>query len=182
MKKLIILSAIVHIFLMVPCFFYGQEDESSEKVILIREAKQVRQNIVAVEAYRIGEILEVKIKARMYSERPRIKNVLIVGPRLGRLSYKRKEELTLEFEEDKPFPTTKKGGFISFGKKKKTKQPEGTLTQELFRFQFPWEKIVPKKRYQLWVDIESKTRGGDRPMKFRFDLEKIHDIIPAKSN
>lgn len=181
MKKFFILAGALYFLLEITCFSYGQDDKAP-KQLLLRQAMQVEQNIVAVEAYCIGDILEVKVRVRMYSERPKITNVLIVGPKLGRLSYKRKKDLPLDFKDEEPYPAVKKGGFISFGKKQKIKQPEGTLTQELFKFEVPWKKIVLNKHYQLWVDIESKTRGGRRPMKFKFDLDKIHDVIPTNSN
>jgi len=175
MKSLFSLLATLGILFFFLSFSYSQDQDQLEKKLIIREGKQVRDNIVAIEAYRIGDVLEVKVEVRMYAQRPRIKNVLIVGPKIGRISYKRKEELPLRFEEEDPYPITKERGILSFRRRSKVKQPKGTMTKELFKIDVPWDKIVEGKRYQLWVDVESKTRG-QRPLKFRFDLNNLLEV------
>jgi len=175
MRFLFSLLAALSILFSFPSLSFSQDHNQPEKKFIIREGKQVRDNVVAIEAYRIGDILEVKVEARMYAQRPRIKNVLIVGPRIGRVSYKRKEEIPLEFEEEDPYLITKERGILSLRKRSKTKQPKGTMTKELFKIDVPWDKIVEGKRYQLWVDVESKT-SGQRPLKFRFDLDNLSEV------
>ena len=156
----------------------GKEQEAKGKTLIIREGKQVRDNIVAIEAYYLGGgILEVVVEARMRSQRPRIRNILVVGPRLGRLRHAAKEEIPVTVEEDQAYPVTKKGGLFSFGNKTKVKKLKGSLTKELFQFKIPRDKIISGKRYQLWVDLESKNKGGDRPTKFKFNLEKLAEIL-----
>ncbi len=157
---------------------FSQQQDSVKAGLVLREGKQVRNDTVAVEVYVVDGILEVRVEVRMYSERPKIKNVMLVGPRVGRLSYDLKEEIPLILEEEDPYLIRSEGGVISRGEKKKYKKPKGTLTKELFKIKVPWEKIVPDKRYQLWVDVESKTRGGERPKKFRFNLEKFSQYGP----
>ena len=157
-------------------YSYSQEQTGSEKVLAIREAKQVRRDIVAVEGYLVNNVLEVAVEVRMYGERPKITNVALVGPGVGRLSYTTKEEIPLALEEEEPYEITKEGGFIKTSKRTRTDKPKGTLTEELFKIKIPPEKIVPAKKYQLWVDIKSKTRDA-RSQKFKFDLENFAELI-----
>lgn len=175
MKSFFSLLAVLSILLFFPSHSHSQDQNHSKNKLIIREGKQVRDNVVVIEAYRIGDVLEVKVEARMYAQRPRIKNVLIVGPRLGRISYKRKEELPLKFEEEDPYLITKERGILSPRKRSKVKQPKGTMTKELFKIDVPWDKIVEGKRYQLWVDVESKT-SGQKPLKFKFDLNNLSEV------
>ncbi len=113
----------------------------------------------------------------MYSHRPKINNILLVGPRIGRLQHAAKEEIPVSIEEEKAYPVTKKGGLLSFGDKTEVKKLEGALTKEPFKIKIPQDRIIPGKRYQLWVYLESKTRGGGRPVKFRFNLEKLAEVL-----
>ncbi len=145
----------------------------AEKELILREGKQVRDDVVAVEVYVVENILEVRVEVRMYSQRPKITNVMLVGPRIGRLSSDLKEEIPLALKEDDPYLVRSEGGVVSSGEKRKKKKLKGTVAKELFKIKVPWEKIVPDKRYQLWVDVESKTRGGGRPQKYRFNLENF---------
>jgi len=169
MKKNLILIILISLFVFSP--YLSVQSQNEEKTPVIREGKKVRNTVVAVDGYFLNNIFEVAVEVRMYSERPRITNVLIVGPKLGRLPYKRKEEIPLKMEEREAYSISEEGGVVSFGKKTKTTKTKGTLNEELFKFEIPWDKIVPGKKYQLWVDVESKSRGGDRPQKFRFDIK-----------
>lgn len=176
MKKLFLLMLSFLIASLSASYGYSQEIEETDKVLIIREAKQVRRDIVAIEGWLSGEILEVRVEVRMYSERPKIGNVALVGPGIGRLSYIRKEEIPLSLEEADPYQITKKGGLLSFGKKKRTEKPKGTLTQELFKIKIPVNKIIPGKNYQIWVDVESKTTAG-RAQKHKFKLKDFSKFL-----
>ena len=190
MKRIFILAVTMSFLSTVSVlnFCYGQEQEQGqeqvegqetpERRLVIREGKQSRANIVAVETYLVGnDILEVTVEARMYAQKPKINDVIMVGPRLGRIHYKTRETVHATLEEEEPIPITKQGGFIVFGKRTKTKKPKGTLTKELFKLKIPTDKIVPGKRYQLWVQVESKTSGGGRPLRFKFDLKDLPELI-----
>ena len=158
-------------------FAYAQEEEqNTERQLVLREAKEYRKSTVAVEAYLTDNILEAKVTARMYATKPKIHNAIIVGSRLGRLSIDSKEVLLATVEDEEPYPTSKKDrGFISFSKKK-TKQSEGTLTRELMIFEIPRDKVVKGKRYELWVQIMSMQKGG-KYKTFKFDLEDLAELL-----
>ncbi|MDP8216710.1 MAG: hypothetical protein P9L98_05280 [Candidatus Kaelpia imicola] len=143
---------------------------AQDRVLLLREAKEHRRATAAVEAYLEGNILEVKVIARMDRTKPRIYNVIVIGPKIGRLVPKMRETLYPTMEDEEPFPTKKSGGFIRFSSKEEAKKTSGTLTKELLKFEIPSEKVVAGKRYQIWVKIESMQRGGDKE-SFKFDLE-----------
>ena len=178
MKGILILTVIIGVLFSVVYCSYGQEPETTtERLLVIREGKQSRNNIVVVDVYLIEDVLEALVGVRMYAEKPKINDVILVGPKLGRIHYKSRETVFAKVEEEEPYPITKQSGIIVFGKRTKTKQPEGTLTKELFRIKIPREKIVPNKRYQLWVQVESKTRAGGTPLKFKFDLENLAELI-----
>ena len=177
MKIIIALVAMVGVLFSFLDICYAQEEEVVEPILVIREGKQSKSNIVAVETYLIDDVLEVTVEARMYAQKPKINDVILVGPRLGRIHYKTREIVYTTLEEEEPYPITKQGGFIVFGKRTKTKKPKGTLTKELFKIKVPKEKILPGKRYQLWVEVESKTDSGGRPLRFKFDLKDLSQLI-----
>lgn len=177
-RVLILMTAVFSVFLVLHSA-YGEKPGSSEQILILREGKQVKNNVVAVEAYRVGDILEAKVEVRMYSERPRITNVMLAGPGIGRVSYELKKEIPLTLDEEDPYIITKEDGIISLGSRKKKKKPKGTLTKESFKIKVPWNKIIAGKRYQLWVDVESKTQPGQRPQKFRFNIENLAQYAPA---
>ena len=152
----------------------GQEEgiEEAGPLLLLREAKEYRDSTVAVEAYLTDNILEAKVTARMYGTKPKIHNVLVVGPKLGRLSIESKEVLLATVEDEEPYSTSKKDkGFISFAREK-TKQAEGTLTREMMVFEIPRDKVMKGRRYEFWVQIMSMQKGG-KYKTFKFDLEDL---------
>jgi hypothetical protein len=155
---------------------WAKDQDASDKVLAIREAKQVRKDIVAVEGYLNDDILEVAVEVRMYGQRPKIINVALVGPGVGRLSYSVKEEIPVTLEEEDPYEITKEGGLIKTSKRTRTDNPTGALTKELFKIKVPSKKIITGKKYQLWVDIKSKTQDS-RPQKFKFDLKDFPELI-----
>ena len=181
MKRFFALVAIVGIlFSCQYCYGQVEEEVEEERILVLREAKLFRKDSVAVEAYLIDDILEVKVEARMYAKKPRINNVLLVGPRIGRLPYITKETIHKKIEEDDPYEVTKQHGLIVFEKRKKERKLKGTATREFYRLRIPKEKIVPGKRYRLWVEIESQTRGDDK-QKFKFNIENLSELISQQN-
>jgi len=143
---------------------------AQEKILVLREAKEHKKATAAVEVYLEGDILEVKVIARMDRTKPRIYNVIVIGPKIGRVVPKMRNTLYPTMEDEEPFPTKKSGGFISFSSKEETKKTSGTLTKESLKFEIPGDRVVAGKRYQIWVKLESMQRGGDKE-SFKFDLE-----------
>jgi len=113
----------------------------------------------------------------MYSTKPRIYNIILVGPKIGRLSPKEKQVLYPQAgEEETAFLTENTNpGLISFGKKTKEKKLKGTLTKELFRFKIPVDQIMPDRRYELRIEIESMQSAG-QGKKFTFKLDKLPQV------
>ena len=155
---------------------FAQEDSSSQGILLIREGKQLKKTTVAVEGYLYNDILQVQVEVRMYAERPKIVDVVFTGPKLGRIHYNTRQDLPITLKEEDPYNITRVDGMISFGKRTRVKKPKGTLTKELFRIKLPVDKIISGKLYQLWVEVESKRRGGRIP-KFKFDLKKLPELV-----
>ena len=205
MKKFIIMALLVSIVWPVQNYSYAQHEEVAEKeeiseearkeaslegtagakeeiqdrIPVIREAKIFRQKNVAVDAHLVkGEILEIMVEARIYSQKPRINDVLVSGPKLGKERYAARKTIVAGVDEPKPFEVTKEHGWVVFGQRKKVRELEGTLTKELFKIKIPREKIVCGKKYELWVEIESQTQGG-RAEKFKFSLEDFPSLFHA---
>lgn len=189
MKSLIILILIIGIIYPLANYSYGQHEEveedaevetreveKEERILVIREAKLFREKNVAVDAQLIDDVLEIMVEARIYAQKPRINDVLVRGPKLGRLHYQTRKTIVAGVDEPEPFEVTKEHGWLVLGKRKKVIELEGTLTKELFKIKIPEDKIVCGKKYELWVEIESKTRGG-RAEKFKFKLEDFPELI-----
>ncbi|MFC1658822.1 hypothetical protein ACFL1D_05510 [Candidatus Omnitrophota bacterium] len=154
-------------------------EEATERILVIEEAKERTKCAVAVEVYLIDDILEVTAIAKMYTAKPLIHKVLVVGSKLGRLSPQERQTLYPKAEDQEAFYKTKdiEGGIIRLKKReKKKKLKEGALTKELIRFKIPTDKIVKKKRYQLWVKIESLQRGGQFE-SFKFELKDFPELV-----
>lgn len=172
MRGKLFLVAIVGVLFSTSIFCYAQE-----KVLVLREAKERQKTTAAVEVYLIGDILEVTVTARMYAEKPRIFSLLLVGPKLGRLSATERETLFADSTRGEDiFLTEEIGGFIRFDEKKKEKKLKGTLTRELHKLKIPIDKVVPGKHYQLWVKVDSLQRGG-KPQNFKFDLPNFPQLF-----
>ena len=179
MKKMFVLVVTMGVLLSILNFSFAQEEGGAERILVAREAKQYKETTtVAVEAYLVGDVLEVTTMARMQmrTTKLRIYNILVVGPKLGRISLKTRETLTAVTEEEASFSTTKLGGLIRYSKKTREKKAKGILTKELAKFKIPADKIIPGKRYQLWVDVQSVQKKG-RPVRFKFDLENLAQLI-----
>jgi hypothetical protein len=203
MKKFIALAILISLLFPVLNYSYAQHEEVTEKsdileeageeiseeakdeakdemegrIPVIREAKIYRNKNVAVDAHLVdGEVLEIMVEARIYAQKPRINDVLVSGPKLGKERYIARKTIVAGVDEPEPFEVTKEHGWIVLGKRKKVRELEGTLTKELFKIKIPKEKVVCKKKYQLWVEIESKTQGG-RAEKFKFKLEDFPSLF-----
>lgn len=180
-KKTLMLSLLIGLVVSTAAGLYAQE-----KIQVIREAQEYSNNRVAVTGNLTNDIFEVTVIARMKRTKPRIHNVIVVGPKLGRLSCETKENLVATTEEDDPFLTKRKDkGFINFGKDEKAKTSEeisesnvhrGRVTKALYMFRIPRDRIKKDKKYKLWVQIESSQRGG-KYKTFKFDLENFADYF-----
>jgi len=158
-------------------YSYGQYEEVGEeieeevrkevqgKIPVIREAKLYKKDSVAVDAHLAGEILEIVVEARMYAQRPKINDVLVTGPKIGKLHYQARKTIVAGVEETEPFEVTKEHGLITFGKRKKVRELEGTLTKELFKIKIPNDKIVCGKKIS--------ALGRDRKQNRRWQSPKI---------
>jgi len=179
MKKLLLASLSVLFLGYFVVTVYAQE-----RVLVLRQAEEYRKDVVAVEAYLEDNIMEVTVTARMPKTRPDIHNVIIVGPKLGRLSPESKQTMrqTVESDDEEPYSTKERGAFISFSKKEKTRKSKGRLARELMFFEIPRDRIVKDKKYKLWVLIKSEQEAGyrqkgGRPVTFKFDLENLPELL-----
>ena len=153
--------------------------DDSQRVLVLRQARQHKKTSAAIEAYLIGNVLEVKVIARMYATKPRIFSLILVGPGIGRISAKeRKMVFARAKDENLSFPTEERKGFISFSARTKDKKLKGTLTRELHKIEIPVDKIKSGKRYQLWVKLEGMRAGtGGKLRTFKFDLKDLPTLL-----
>ncbi len=178
MKKKFVVAVLGVTFSLALAFSYAQD--LTERKMILRQAQERVHTTAAVEAYLTGDVLEVTVYARMYAAKPKIFNVILVGPKLGRLSPRSKETLYPKAEEEDQemsFPTTdKEGGFIRLSKRTKDKIAKGALTRELSKFKIPTEKIQSKGTYQLRILIESMQSPGKQE-SFIFPLEGFAQLF-----
>lgn len=179
MRKIFLLPAIIGILLFTSVSSYAQEEDAAERVLVLRQARQHRKTSAAVEAYLIGNVLEVKVVARIHRAKPRIFSLILVGPGIGRISAKERKTLFAKAkDENLSFPTDERGGFITFSARTKDKKLKGTLTRELHKIEIPVDKIRSDKRYQLWVKVESMKLGaGGKLTTFKFNLEDFPELL-----
>lgn len=161
-------------------FVFSYAEDEMERKLVLRQAQKQGNTSVAVEAYLIGDILETTVYVRMYSSKPKIFNILLVGPKLGRLSPRSKTTLYPKVEEqeaDLTFPTTDiRGGHIRFSKRTEEKVSQGRLTRELAKFKIPRKRILAKRRYELRILVESMQRSGQTEY-FRFPLKDFAQLF-----
>ncbi|MBN2120552.1 MAG: hypothetical protein JW734_05815 [Candidatus Omnitrophica bacterium] len=171
-----ILCLILGFFLSGSNISYAEE-VVSERLLVIRQAKELKNTMVGVEAYLIEDVLEITVEARMRQERPKIIDVAFLGGGLRKIHYKSREVIppSVEDEDAELYPVTKLDGLVMFGDRTKLKELKGKLTKELFKLRIPSDKIKPAKRYQLWVEVESPK--ATRNLKFKFDLEDLPHLI-----
>jgi len=176
MQKKFLLGIIIYLLISAINFSFAQEENSTERIPILREAKQYRETTVAVDAYLIGNNLEVTVLARMYGTKPKIYNVIVVGPKIGRMSPQTKEILYPTVEEEGLYPMTKPDGFLGLTKKTKMEKTKGTLTKELVKFKIPSDRVISGRRYQLWVKVESLQAGGEEK-EFKFELKNLAELL-----
>ena len=151
-----------------------------------REAINMQGDIVAVDLSLVGEnLLEAKVTGFMKQTRPRLENVILMGPVVGRLAPTTREVLRAGLEEDPPYPT-KRSGLLVMNQGSK-QLAEGTLIRERFQYELPVEKMrqaIRKKggkaRYEFVVTMSSANRGGDFK-RYTFDLEALPQLLLADS-
>ena len=158
------------LFLVTPLF--STDEDPSGGVLVIREGQQLKATFVTVEAWLTGEILEVTVGVRKRRERMKVDDLFLTGPGLGKIRYASRKNLppSVEDEDEAPFEVTVLGGLMKFGSRTKEKVPVGRLNKVLFKLKVPVDKIVPGKKYELVVEIESEEKAKRVP-KFRFELE-----------
>jgi len=175
MKKLFFVLMITVVLFSASTTIYAQEEEA-ERVLILREGKEHRKTTVSLIAYLIDDVLEITVEARKYADKPRINNVFIKGPKLGRLAYLTKKTLYKTTDEIDPFEVTEEDGLFRFDDRKKKKKPKGTATRELFKLKIPKEKIQENKRYFLWVYVEGMKDGG-KDERFKFELKDLYELL-----
>ncbi len=184
MKKTILLLGGAAFLLAGPVF---SARAAEEPVPVWREAVDVQGSIVGVDVYYVGEnMLETKVIGFMQRTRPKLKSILVVGPGVGRLGPTTRKTLLAGLEKDPPFPT-RHSGVIDMSEGSET-VAGGTLSRERIQHLLPVEEMreeIEKLRkkgkdahYEYWVYMESQQRGGE-VLRFKFDLDKLPDIVLA---
>jgi len=169
MKKIFI--SMLMLLIATPAF-------AGEKILVIREAKEDRKTAVSVEAYLIGNMLEAKVSARVERAKPKLDNVIVIGPGIDRVSATKITQVFATTEEEAPYTTTKRKGFISFAPDEKTKKIKGTVVRQLYTFKIPPEKIKPKGKYELWVKVRQDTaKKKGKLTRFKFGLDKLPELM-----
>lgn len=178
-RYLVILTTIFCGFFSITGFCQEQK-EGSERLLVLREAKQQKGGSVGVEAYLVGDILEVTVVARTYGAKPKIENTVLVGPKLGRLSAKVKRTVYASEEEEGAFLTKEAAGLFGLGEKEEVKKLEGALSRELYKFKVPTNKILPGKDYELRI-VVARMQDIKEPMRFKFKLKGLAELILSKA-
>lgn len=162
------------------------EPSAAQGTSVHREAINIQGDVVAIDISLVGEeLLEAKVTGFMKQNRPRLENVILVGPGVGRLAPTTRQVLRAGLEQDPPYPT-KRSGLIAMNQGNEQLQ-QGTLIRELFQYQLPVEKMreqVRKKggkaNYEFWVMMSSANRGGDFK-RYTFELEALPGLLTAEA-
>jgi hypothetical protein len=159
-----------------------QMAEAKIPALVLKEAQQRGETTAAVEVYLIEDILEVTVYATMYAARPQIYNVTLVGPGLGRLAPLERQSLRATAKDKQLIFETKdrEGGFIRFTKRTKKKKMQGAITKELIKFKIPTKRVIPKKRYELRIKLESGQIPG-KYYNFKFRIEDLAGLLTQSS-
>jgi hypothetical protein len=168
MKKLAC-GWLIAIFISSLTYCFAKE-QPEEGILILSEARQYGKASVSVEAYLKDLILEVTVSARVYADRPKIDNVIVVGPRLGRLSAKAKTSLFATEEDEEEPEVTESRGLLGFGSRSTARKKKGVLVKERYKFKIPPKKIVSGKRYELRVKIDS-PKIDSKSIRFKFELK-----------
>ncbi|MFC1514594.1 hypothetical protein ACFL5X_01665 [Candidatus Omnitrophota bacterium] len=164
------------------CFGQPLARPREEKILVVREGKQLKKTTVTVEGYLVDDILDVTVGVRMPSDRAKINKFYLTGPGLGKIHYAARTVVppSVDDVDEEPFPVTKVDGMIMFGDRTREKTPKGRLTKESFQLKVPIDKIKPGKRYELVVDVESQEKAQRIP-KFKFHLQGFAELIANNS-
>jgi len=176
------MKKIFTIFLLVCCCFVASASSVAAeggKLILSRACED-RKATVAVEAYLEGDLLKTKVSASMEDVKPMIENIIIVGPKIGRLVPKTIKQLyaTLEDQETE-YDTYKIGGFVG-SDRPKVKPLSGSITRKIATFEIPVDKIERDKKYFIRVRVSAAKQAAGRAgrnTKFRFELGKLAEAL-----
>lgn len=176
-------SLVAALFWITPPSFSEEATEPKETIPVVREAVKIKEDIVAVDLSLAGEVLEAQVTGFMEQERPKLSNVLLVGPGVGRLSPTTRRTVRAGLDTEPPYPT-RRSGFLVLHQGSE-REAKGTLTREHLQFILPLQKMretIEKKggkaHYEFWVLLESATRGG-KIIRFKFDLDKLPELILA---
>ena len=160
-------------------------EEAVETKPVAREALNIQRDIVAIDLVLNGNVLQAKVTGFMHEERPKLANVLLVGPAVGRLSPTARKTVQAGLEEDAPY-STKRSGFLVLNQGSKD-VAEGALTRERLEFVLPLQKMQDairkrgkKAHYEFWVILESATHA-QQGVRFKFDLDELPELILAAS-
>ena len=179
MKKIIIAGTLIMTLsiLAFPCI--AQQQQEGKGIYILSASKEVNNVIASVDAYLFGNVMEVLIEGRITGEKPKIGNVLIVGPELGRIPCSTREFVfaTLDDAKEKYRAITNIHGEVATTQRTKVKRLKGTPTTQVLKFDIPPEKILLNEKYQLWVTVETIRQGGKKPTKFKFDLDRLPELI-----
>jgi hypothetical protein len=177
-RKLICLLALCVVFVSSLPAAFAQGEMDKEGTRILRKAKERGDTMVAIKAYLAGDILEVDIIAAMKGTKPRIYNLTLVGPGLGRLSAKeRKVIFASASDKQESFPTEDaSGSLIRFSRVVQEKKLEGAQTRELHKFVIPAKKIIRGKPYELRVKIEG-MQDQKAIESFDFELKGFAELF-----
>jgi hypothetical protein len=153
---------------------------AEEKELVLRLAQEDSKATVAVEAYLAGDMLDTKVSVAMKGQRPSILNVVFIGSNTGRIVAKTVKQVYAAAEDEEPYITVKRGGFIRFGKKEKKKHLEGDTSRKQFVFELPLDKITADGKYELRIKVGTvKQRGGtgSRKTTFNFNLDELPKLV-----
>ena len=175
MRKIVVALFIGALF-FVSRLSFAEEEKDSKGILVLREAQRSSDTTVAVTAYLMDDILEIKVITKMLSTRPKIIDVLLEGPKSETITPQTMEKLFPAVEEEEPFPRAGRDDSISFGKKIDPTQANGRIAREMVKFRISPDKLISGQSYKLSI----RTRGLRKKGKvhlFKFDLKNIGTLI-----
>ena len=155
---------------MLSVVWLQSESFGAQGLLVTRQAMQDSLAAVGIEAYLQDDIMQVKVTVKMKGTKPKIYDVLFEGKGIGRLSPIEIDQLYASTEEEPPYETTKRGGFISFGDKTEKKKLKGRTVRKLVSFRIPNEKILPDRTYFIIVKVEDTNKRG-KVKRYRFGIK-----------
>lgn len=160
MRKIFV-TALIGVFFLFFALSYAAQ-ENTERKLVLRQAQAREFTAVGVEAYLTGNILEATVYAKRIGKKPRILNIILFGPELGRLSPSLKETTNPKAEEklDISFPRTNRSDTIRFYKKAHDGIDSGDPVREFNKFNVPAEKILPDGIYEFRILLDNMENPG----------------------